>query len=67
MQWVQTQEKEELKRGDIPYFWYKANRTNLHSATGNTYKNYFMRTSIQCIKERLFRMSQRNMEYQKKL
>ena len=67
MQWVQTQEKEELKRGDIPYFWYKANRTNLHSATGNTYKNYFIRTCIQCIKERLFRMSQRNMEYQKKL
>ncbi len=67
IQWVQMQEGEELKRGDIPYFWYEANKTDLHSATGNIYKNYFLKSSMQCMKERFFRMSQQNMEYQKKL
>ena len=43
IQWVQMQEGEELKRGDIPYFWYEANKTDLHSATGNIYKNYFLK------------------------
>ena len=46
IQWVRVQEGKELKSGDIPYFWYKANST---------------------IKDRLFRMDQKDMEYQKKL
>lgn len=67
IQWVRVQEGKELKSGDIPYFWYKANSTNLHNASGDTYENYFLGTSIQCIKSRLFQIDQQDMEYQKKL
>ena len=41
IQWVRVQVGKELMSGDIPYFWYKANSTNLHNASGDTYEKYF--------------------------
>lgn len=66
-QWIQEQEKQELLVWDIPYFYYDACRTELCSGTGETWRNYFECTAMQCMEDRLAHMCTADMERQKKL
>lgn len=65
--WIQEQEKRELLAWDVPYFSYDVCRTELRSGTGEIWRNYFERTAMQCMENRLAHMCDADMERQKKL
>lgn len=66
-QWIQEQEKRELLVWDVPYFYYDVCRPELYSGTGEVQCNYFERTAMQCMENRLAHMCTADMERQKKL
>ena len=65
--WLHIQEVKELNQGDVPYFWYQPEERCLHSGTGEVYEKYFVTPVLQEIKERLFRMNEKERERQEKL
>lgn len=66
-EWLQEQEKQELLRGDVPYFYLNVCKRDLYSGTGETWKDYLDCTAMECVYNRLKHMSTKNMECQKKL
>ncbi len=65
--WLQEQEKQELLRGDVPYFYFNICSRDLYSGTGEIWKDYFDRPALHCVESRLGRMCTKDMERQKKL
>lgn len=66
-EWIREQEKRELLRGDVPYFYYDVCKRALCSGTGEIWDGYFDCTAMQCVENRLKRMCREDMERQEKL
>ena len=65
--WIREQEMQELICGDVPYFYYHAGGKRLYSGTGAGFDDYFSRTAMECVEQRLSRMCAADLERQQKL
>lgn len=65
--WIWQQEIKELLQGDVPYFYYSVSGNRLCSGTGEMWEKYFEDTAMAGIHNRLNRMCNEDLQYQKKL
>lgn len=66
-QWLCWQERIELMKGDIPYFYFLPGQQKLYSGTGEVWEDYFESPVIKHIERRLLSMDEDDIRYQKKL
>ena len=63
-EWRHMQEIKQLSEGDIPYFWYDPFERSLIGGTEAVFENFFSTSIMSCLRKRLAKMGEHDMNRQ---